>query len=63
VAKSNIRRTIIREWMMLAPEKRRFDRQALAFTTSVVERYDLPRRRRSPQAVIMAWLRPRIGRA
>jgi hypothetical protein len=62
VAKSNVRRAIIREWMSLAREKRQSDRQAFAFTKSVVERYDLPRSRRTPHDVVVAWLRPRIGR-
>jgi hypothetical protein len=62
VARLNARRAIIREWMSLVREKRQSDRQALAFTKSAVERHDLPRSRRTPHDVVMAWLRPRIGR-
>ena len=62
MAKSNVRRTIIREWMSLAREKRQSSQQARAFTKAAVERHGLPRCRRAPHDVIMAWLRPRIGR-
>jgi hypothetical protein len=62
MAKTNLRRTIIREWMLLAREKRQSDRQASAFAASAIERHDLPRRRRAPRDIVMAWLRPRIGR-
>ena len=36
MAKSNIRRTIIREWTSLAREKRQSRQQALAFTKAAV---------------------------
>jgi hypothetical protein len=56
------RRAIIREWMVLAREKRQSVGQALAFTKAAIERHSLPRSRRTPHDVIMAWLRPRTGR-
>ena len=62
MAKSNIRRTVIREWMSLAREKRQSHQQALAFTKAAVERHQLPRSRRMPGDTIMDWLRPRTGR-
>jgi hypothetical protein len=62
MAKSNVRRSIIREWMSLAREKRQSSMQARAFIKAAVERHDLPRSRQTPHDVIMAWLRPRTGR-
>ena len=62
MAKSNIRRTIIREWTSLAREKRQSRQQALAFTKAAVERHHLPRSRRTPEDIIMTWLLPRTGR-
>ena len=62
MAKSNPRRTIIREWMSLAREKRQSNRQALAFAEGALQRHSLPRSRREGRAILMAWLRPRIGR-
>jgi hypothetical protein len=59
---NNMRRAIIREWMSLAREKWRSDQQALAFTKTATQRHSLPRSRRTPHDVIMAWLRPRTGR-
>ncbi|WP_213740378.1 hypothetical protein [Bradyrhizobium sp. dw_411] len=56
------RRAIIREWMALAREKRQSGGQALAFAKTMLQRYSLPRSRRTPHDVIMAWLRPRTGR-
>jgi hypothetical protein len=58
----NVRRTVIREWMSLPRDKRKSGEQALAFSKSATERYKLPRSRRSPQAIMMAWLQPRTGR-
>ena len=57
-----VRRAVIREWMALAREKRQSGRQALAFASAAVERHSLPRSRRTPDHVIMGWLRPRTGR-
>jgi hypothetical protein len=62
MAKQEVRRGIIREWMALARENRQSDRQALAFAGAAAERHSLPRSRRTPHVVIMGWLRPRIGR-
>ena len=62
MAKSNVRRTIIREWMSLSHHKRLSGRQALAPTKAALQRHSLPRSRRTPQAIVMAWLKPRIGR-
>lgn len=62
MAKSNPRRAIIREWTSLAREKRQSIQQASAFAQTALQRHHLPRSRRPPHDVIMAWLRPRIGR-
>jgi hypothetical protein len=62
MAKPKARRTIIREWMALAREKRQSGRQALAFAQTAIQRHGLPRSRRTPHDVIIGWLRPRTGR-
>ena len=62
MAKSSPRRTVIREWMTLAREKRQSTQQASTFAEAAQQRHRLPRSRRAPHQVIMAWLRPRIGR-
>jgi len=62
MAKRDTRRSVIREWMTLAREKRQSGQQALVFAKAAAERHSLPRSRRTPQDVIMKWLRPRIGR-
>jgi len=62
MAKSSKRRAIIREWMSLAAEKRQSGRQAYAFAKAALQRHSLPRSRRSPHDIVMAWLRPRTGR-
>ena len=62
MATSNVRRTIIREWMLLAHEKRQSAEQARAFTKAALQRHQLPRSRQAAQAIVMAWLGPRIGR-
>jgi hypothetical protein len=62
MAKRDARRSVIREWMTLAREKRQSGEQALAFARAAAERHSLPRSRRAPQDVIMRWLRPRTGR-
>jgi len=63
MAESSQRRIIIREWMSLAHEKRQSSKQAGDFATAALQRHRLPRSRKRPYDVIMAWLRPRIGRA
>jgi hypothetical protein len=63
MAKTKVRRAVIREWMSLVPEKRQSGQQALAFADAAVQRHGLPRRwRRTPHDIIGGWLRPRIGR-
>jgi len=62
MAKPNVRRDIIREWMALAREKRQSGQQALAFAKAAVRRHSLPRSRRTPHEMIMRWLLPRTGR-
>jgi hypothetical protein len=62
MAKANIRRAIIREWMSLAREKRQSSQQAVAFAEVAVKGHNLPRGRRTPRDVIMGWLQPRTGR-
>ena len=62
MVKPKVRRAIIREWMVLAREKRQSGQQALAFAKAAVQRHSLPRGRRTPHDVIMGWLRPRTGR-
>jgi hypothetical protein len=63
MAKSNPRRTIIREWMALAPEQRRSSQQAVSFAEAALQRHPLPRSRRGGLEIVMAWLRPRTGRS
>jgi hypothetical protein len=62
MAVSNLRRTVIREWMSLAREKRKSGEQALAFAKAAIQRHKLPRSRRSAQEIVMGWLRSRTGR-
>ncbi|MTV11778.1 MULTISPECIES: hypothetical protein [Bradyrhizobium] len=60
---SKVRRAVIREWMLLAREKRQSSEQAAAFARAALQRHDLPRSsRRTPYEIIMRWLRPRTGR-
>jgi len=63
MAKSNPRRAIVREWMSLAREKRQSGEQASAFAGAAVQRHALPRSRKQPHDVIMAWLKPRVVRS
>ena len=62
MATSNPRRTIIREWMSLARDKRQSRQQTLAFVEVAAKRHQLPHSRRKPHEAIMAWLLPRTGR-
>ncbi len=62
MTKSSPRRTIIREWTSLKREERQSIQQAAAFAMAALKRHNLPRSRRAPRDVIMAWLWPRIGR-
>jgi hypothetical protein len=63
MAKQNVRRTIIREWMSRPPAMRQSPQQAVQFAKKAVEQHTLPRRRLSPFVIIIRWLRPRTGRA
>lgn len=62
MAQSAVRRTVIREWMSLSPEKRRTEEQADVFARKAAQQHSLPRSRRDPYSVIMAWLVPRTGK-
>ena len=62
MAKSQVRRTVIREWMSRPSDKRSSHEQAAAFAKSVVQQHKLPVSRRDPYSVVMAWLLPRIGK-
>lgn len=62
MAKSEVRRTVIREWMSLVRDKRQSGQQAAAFAKAATQRHGIPRSRRAPEEVIMRWLRPRTGR-
>ena len=57
--KQNIRRTVIREWLALPPDKRQTTEQTSGFTAKTSQRYELPRSRRDPHRVMMGWLLPR----
>ena len=62
MAKSPVRRTVIREWMSLPRNKRSTHDQAVAFAKTVVQRSRLPASRRDPYRVVMGWLVPRTGK-
>jgi hypothetical protein len=62
MARLKMRRTIIREWMLLARQQRQSRDQATSFARGATQRYSLPRSQRAPYDVIMAWLLPRTGR-
>ena len=57
-----LRRTDIREWMALPPEKPRTSDQATAFAAKAAgaHRFDSGG---DPQARVLAWLTPRTGKA
>ncbi len=63
MAKAGVRRTVIREWMSLPRDKRQSKEQAASFARKAVQSRSLPRSRRDPYAVVMAWLVPRTGKA
>ena len=63
MAKSHVRRTVIREWMSRPSDKRSTQEQAASFTKSVVQQHRLRASRRDPYSVVMAWLLPRTGKA
>jgi hypothetical protein len=60
--RQDIRRTVIREWMALPPNKRQTSEQTAGFAAKTLERYALPHTRRDPYQVMMGWLLPRTGR-
>jgi hypothetical protein len=62
MAKSPMRRAIIREWMAMTRDKRSTHEQAAAFAKAVVQRHRLPHSRRNSYAVVMGWLLPRTGK-
>ncbi|GGF35129.1 hypothetical protein GCM10011611_46730 [Aliidongia dinghuensis] len=61
-AEPGVRRTIIREWMALPPEKRRTVEQAAAFAAKAAETHRFGAGG-DPQARVVVWLAPRTGRA
>jgi hypothetical protein len=63
MAKSPVRRAIIREWMAMTRDKRSTHEQAAAFAKAVVQRHRLPANRRNSYAVVMGWLLPRTGKS
>lgn len=62
MAESNVRRAVIREWMLLAREKRQSGEQALTFARAAIQRHKLPRRRRPAEEIVLGWLESRTGR-
>jgi len=62
MAKSGVRRTVIREWMSLARDKRQSEEHAVAFARKAAQSHPVPRSRRDPCSVILGWLLPRTGR-
>jgi len=56
------RRTIIREWMSLPPEKRQTAEQATAFALKAIEKHDF-RCGGDRQRRVMGWLTPRVGKS
>src|SRR5262249_38339771 len=55
------RRTNIREWMSLPPDKRQNQEQAATFAIKALEKHKF-RCSGNPHYRIMAWLSPRIGK-
>jgi hypothetical protein len=56
----DLRRKVIREWMLLPRDKRQTQDQAAAFAARVVQANTIGRE--DPHDTVMAWLSPRIGR-
>ncbi len=61
-AEHGLRRTVIREWMTLPPEKRRTAEQAAAFAAKTVETHGFGAGP-DPRARVQTWLAPRLGKA
>jgi hypothetical protein len=58
----DVRRKVIRQWMLLPRDKRQTREQAEAFATRVLQTEAVHRGRDNPHETIMAWLSPRVGR-
>ena len=58
-----IRRAIVREWMVLPSDERHTEEQAAGFTTKAMQHYELPHGRRDPHRTIMGWLLARKGKS
>ena len=61
-AEQALRRTLIREWMALPPEKRRTAEQAAAFAAKAVGMHAFGNDR-DPRERVLTWLTPRLGKA
>lgn len=59
---NGLRRRVIREWMLLARDKRDNREQAAAFAAKVVQANTIGPRHGDPHTIVMAWLAPRIGK-
>jgi hypothetical protein len=57
-----LRRTVIREWMALPPDRRRTAEQAAAFAAKTIAAHNFGRDG-DHRAKILIWLSPRMGRA
>jgi hypothetical protein len=60
---NDLRRRVIREWMLLPRDKRQNQEQAGAFAMKVAQTNAIGPRRADPYRIVMAWLSPRIGKA
>jgi hypothetical protein len=58
----DLRRKVIREWMLLPRDKRQSQEQAAAFATKVVQANTIGSHRADPHEIVMGWLSPRVGR-
>ncbi|MBO0753527.1 MAG: hypothetical protein J2P53_15515 [Bradyrhizobiaceae bacterium] len=58
----DLRRKVIREWMLQPRDRRQNLEQATAFATKVVKANAIARGREDPHQIVMAWLTPRIGK-
>jgi hypothetical protein len=63
MAKQNVRRTVIRDWMSRPAAMRQSTEQAAQFARKAVEQHKLPPGRQAPYIIMMSWLRPRTGLA
>jgi hypothetical protein len=58
----DLRRRVIREWMLLPRDKRQSQEQAAAFAAKIVLANTIGSHRADPHAIVMAWLSPRVGK-